>query len=475
MTARRRTLVRLSSNSGSKETHILDRPSYLRNSATERAILIRVNHQRDSWTEDAALEELALLCETAEIDVVGSVTQNLDHPNPRTYVGKGKLDEVFDLMEAVRADVAVFDDELTPAQVRNIERRITENEAFDRKIVDRPTLILDIFARHAVTHEGRLQVELAQLEYRLPRLTNMWSHLSRQGVGGVGLRGPGETQLEVDRRLAEQRITQIKEQLDQVHRHRELYRSRRRKSEVPVIALVGYTNAGKSTMLNRLTEADVIQEDKLFATLDPTTRRLRLPSGRAVLITDTVGFINNLPPSLIAAFRATLEEIEEASVLLHVVDATHPDAAAQSDTVIEILDELKLDDRQVITALNKIDLLASDGGSESAVQTDDLPNDFVPVSASTGEGLDVLLARLDETLSATALYTYLEVCIPYANSDLVDVFHRLGQVEEEQFTEDGTAIAGYVPARYADRFLQFASKSFTASGQILHESTTRDR
>ncbi|MEZ4520142.1 MAG: GTPase HflX [Thermomicrobiales bacterium] len=434
-------------------------------------MLVRVNHQRDGWDADGALEELALLCETAGIDVVGSITQNLDHPNPRTYVGTGKLDELVELMGSIHADVAVFDDELTPAQMRNVERKITDNEQLDRKIIDRPTLILDIFARHAVTHEGRLQVELAQLEYRLPRLTNMWTHLSRQGVGGVGLRGPGETQLEVDRRMAEQRISHIKEQLEQVHRHRELYRSRRRKSEYPVIALVGYTNAGKSTLLNRLTDAGVIQEDKLFATLDPTTRRLRLPSGRAALITDTVGFINNLPPTLIAAFRATLEEIEEANVLLHVVDVTHPDAAAQSDTVIEILDELELDDRQMITALNNVDALKGDGATDAALPVNDLPHDYVAVSARTGEGLDLLLERLDEALSSTALYTYLEVCIPYANSDLVDVFHRLGQVEEEDYTEEGTAISGFVPTRYADRFSEFLSDDVSMDAEILHEST----
>ncbi|HLT19881.1 MAG TPA: GTPase HflX, partial [Thermomicrobiales bacterium] len=209
---------------------------------------MRVNHQDDGWAVESALEELALLCETAGIEVVASLTQNLDYPNPRSYLGRGKLDELCQLMDELDVDIAVFDDELSPAQMRNIERKLTNNETLERKIIDRPTLILDIFARHAVTHEGRLQVELAQLEYRLPRLTNMWSHLSRQGVGGVGLRGPGETQLEVDRRLAERRIHQIKEQLEAVHRHRELYRTRRRKSGMPVIALVGYTNAGKSTL-----------------------------------------------------------------------------------------------------------------------------------------------------------------------------------------------------------------------------------
>jgi GTPase len=389
-------------------------------------------------------------------------------------VGKGKLEELFELMGELEATVAVFDDELTPAQIRNIERRLTEEEALDRKIVDRPTLILDIFARRAVTHEGRLQVELAQLEYRLPRLTNMWSHLSRQGVGGVGLRGPGETQLEVDRRLAEQRIVHIKEQLAQVHRHRELYRDRRRKSEIPVIALVGYTNAGKSTLLNRLTDAEVHAEDKLFATLDPTTRQLRLPSGRSALMTDTVGFINNLPPTLIAAFRATLEEIAEATVLLHVVDATHPEAAAQSDTVIRILDDLELEDLQMITALNKIDVLHSQENGQFDLDDANLPSEYVPVSARTGAGLDVLLDRLDEVVSATARFSYLEVCIPFTNSDLVNVFHRLGQVEDESYSEAGTMIAGFVPSRYADRFEPYLCDFPAKDEGILHQSTSLD-
>jgi GTP-binding protein HflX len=441
----------------------------------ERAILVRVNHQRDGWTSESALEELALLCDTAGIQVTGFLTQNLDHPNPRTYVGKGKLDELHEMLDQLDANVVVFDDELTPAQLRNLERHITEDEAVERKVVDRPTLILDIFARHAVTHEGRMQVELAQLEYRLPRLTNMWTHLSRQGVGGVGLRGPGETQLEVDRRMAEQRIGHIKRELEQVHRHRELYRSRRRKSETPVVALVGYTNAGKSTLLNQLTDAGVVQEDKLFATLDPTTRRLRLPSGRLALITDTVGFINNLPPTLIAAFRATLEEIEEATVILHVVDATHPDAAAQSDTVIEILDELDLEDIQMITALNKVDRLEAElEDPEDKPPVDEVSRDYVSISARTGDGIDDLLDRIDEAMSSTARYTYLEVCIPYTRSDLVDVFHRLGQVENEDYTEVGTTITGFIPTRYAQRFSRFSDDTGPSTDQIMHERASQD-
>ncbi|MFW6074530.1 MAG: GTPase HflX [Chloroflexota bacterium] len=424
--------------------------------SAERAILVRVNYREDGWTETAALEELALLCDTAGIDVAGSVTQNLDHPNARSYVGSGKLEELLHLMDEFQATVAIFDDELTPAQMRNIERRLTDNDAIDRKVIDRPTLILDIFAAHAVTHDGRLQVELAQLEYRLPRLTNMWTHLSRQGVGGVGLRGPGETQLEVDRRMAENRIHQIKGQLEQVHRHRELYRTRRRKAEIPVIALVGYTNAGKSTLLNRLTDAGVQQEDKLFATLDPTTRKVRLPSGREALVTDTVGFINNLPPTLIAAFRATLEEIGEAAVLLHVLDVTHPNALEQADTVISILDDLELDEMSVITVLNKIDALDDDQTKRAAFALDDMPPDYVAISAQTGEGTDCLLETIDEAVSATSAYRYLEVLIPYERTDLVNVFYRLGEVDEADYRADGTWLAGHLPQRFVRRFERFA-------------------
>lgn len=424
----------------------------------ERTVIVRVNYRDDGWSPEAALEELALLCETAELNVVGSVTQNLDHPHPRSYLGTGKLDELIVLMDELDATVAVFDDELSPGQLRNVEQKVTNHEQLDRKVVDRPTLILDIFARHAVTHEGRLQVELAQLEYRLPRLTNMWSHLSRQGVGGVGLRGPGETQLEVDRRLAENRIHQLKQQLDQVHRHRELYRQRRRRSGIPIVALVGYTNAGKSTLLNQLTDAGVAQRDQLFATLDPTTRRIRLPSGRSALITDTVGFIHNLPPTLIAAFRATLEEVSEASVLLHVLDVTSPSAVEQADTVVAILDDLGLDDKPVVTALNKVDQVGLDG-VEPAVPLDDLPEDYVAISGKTGKGIDDLLDLIDRSISSSASYTYLDVLIPFARSELVDLFHRIGQIEEETFNEEGTVLSGFVPGRYRDRFQEFEVES----------------
>ena len=394
--------------------------------------------------------------------MVGSSTQNLNHPNPRTYVGSGKLQEIADLRVTLHADVVVFDDELSPAQFRNIEK------ALEVKVIDRPTLILDIFARRAFTHEGRLQVELAQLEYRLPRLTRMWSHLSRQAVGGVGLRGPGETQLEVDRRLARSRISLLKEQLSEVHRHRELYRERRRRNNVPVVALVGYTNAGKSTLLNQLSDAAVLEEDKLFATLDPTTRRIRLPGGDPILLTDTVGFINNLPTTLIAAFRATLEEIEEAAVLLHVLDITHPNAPEQAETVRTILEELGVSEKPTITALNKIDALDGDRDALGIESDLDLPSDYVPISARTGSGLDILLSRIEDTVARSRNRVRLDVCIPYDRSELVNLFHRAGQVEREEHGAEGTRLTGMVPARVSAQFEPFINSIRTPS---QHAST----
>jgi GTP-binding protein HflX len=398
---------------------------------------------------------LARLCETAGLEVVGSVSQNLKHPNSKTYVGSGKLTEINDLRVELKADVIVFDDELSPGQLRNIE------SVLEVLIIDRPTLILDIFASRAFTHEGRLQVELAQLEYRLPRLTRMWTHLSRQSVGGVGVRGPGETQLETDRRLARARISFLKSQLAEVHRHRELYRDRRRRNNVPVVALVGYTNAGKSTLLNRLSDATVLEEDKLFATLDPTTRRIRLPGGDPILLTDTVGFINNLPTTLIAAFRATLEEIEEATVLLHVLDITHPNAPEQAETVRKILEELGVAGKPTITALNKVDSLVEGEVSPTPNSDLDLPDDYVMISARDGIGLDVLLSRIEETVAASRDRVRMEVCIPYDRSELVNLFHRAGQVEVEEFVEAGTRISGLIPTRISGRFEPFATHAST--------------
>jgi len=375
------------------------------------------------------------------VEVVGSVTQKLTHPVSGTYVGKGKLDEVKELRESLEYDLVIVDDELTPAQQRNLEK------ALDVKILDRTALILDVFARRAQTHEGRLQVELAQLEYRLPRLTGMWTHLSRQGVGGVGLRGPGETQLEADRREAGKRIAFIKGELGEVHRHRQLYRDRRRERQAPVVALVGYTNAGKSTLLNALTGAGVLAEDQLFATLDPTTRRTSLPSGRDVLVTDTVGFINNLPTMLIAAFRATLEEINEASVVVHVLDMTHPNAAEQADTVAKVLEELGADDKPTVMALNKIDALGTDGAMSLEELTTELklPADVVAVSARERLGLDDLLAKVEVLLESERHFVPVALSVPYDRSDLVERFHRLGRVEDTAHDERGTTVRGTLP------------------------------
>jgi GTP-binding protein HflX len=354
----------------------------------------------------------------------------------------------------------MVDDDLSPAQQRNLER------ALDVKVIDRTALILDVFARRAATHEGRLQVELAQLEYRLPRLTGLWTHLSRQGVGGVGLRGPGETQLESDRRELGKRIVHIKRELSDVHTHRQQYRDRRRDVPIPVVALVGYTNAGKSTLLNALTGSTVMAEDKLFATLDPTTRRRSVPSGREVLFTDTVGFINNLPTLLIAAFRATLEEINEATVLMHVVDVTHPNAPEQMQTVIDVLEELGADDKPVVTALNKVDRLTPNGSGEPSLSdlldrlgpAADLAVNPVPISARDGIGFDQLLAQVEVALEEDAGFVPVTLTAPFAQSELVDRFHRLGRVQETSFDESGTTLQGYLPARELGRFAPYVAR-----------------
>ena len=309
-----------------------------------------------------SLAELELLADTAGLDVVGQATQKLERPNAQTYIGSGKVEEIQALVDEFQAEVILFDDELSPRHLRELERIFGESV----RILDRTALILDIFAQHADTREGALQVELAQYEYRLPRLTRAWTHLARQagggggrsgGVGGVGLRGPGETQLEVDRRDIRRRIDHLKAELEKVRVHRKQYRSRRQRSRIPLATLVGYTNAGKSTLLNRLARADVYVADQLFATLDPTTRRVELPGGHVALFTDTVGFIQKLPTALVAAFRATLEEITEADLLIHVVDITHANAQAQAESVHQTLHDIGADHIPVLTVLNKIDRL----------------------------------------------------------------------------------------------------------------------
>ncbi|MEZ4530181.1 MAG: GTPase HflX [Thermomicrobiales bacterium] len=407
----------------------------------EHALLVAVDKYGETWNVQDSLEELARLAETVDVEVIGAITQKLSHPIAGTYVGKGKLEEIKAEREALGYDLIIFNDELTPSQQRNLEK------ALDVKIIDRTALILDVFAKRAQTHEGRLQVELAQLEYRLPRLTGMWTHLSRQAVGGVGLRGPGETQLESDRRELGKRIAFIKGQLADVHRHRQIYRDHRRNQQMAVVALVGYTNAGKSTLLNRLTDAGVLAEDKLFATLDPTTRRIELPGGRAVLMTDTVGFINNLPTMLIAAFRATLEEINEATLLVHVVDVTHPNAVEQFATVNEVLEELGADGKPTVIALNKADQIDSVSDEDLARLREAIGNEWpvVTISGATGFGVEALLGEVELGLEAEQRFVDVELVVPFARHDLVDRFHSTGRVETTDYDERGTVLVGKLP------------------------------
>lgn len=415
------------------------------------------------WPLEDSLQELAQLARTAGIAVVGQTTQHLSRINPATYIGQGKVEELEIWRRELNYNVLIFDDELSPRQQRNLE------EAFGGaiKILDRTALILDIFAQHARTREGALQVELAQYEYRLPRLTRAWTHLARQvgggaargGAGGVGLRGPGETQLEVDRRAIAQRIARLKERLEEIRQQRKQHRRQREQGGLPVIALVGYTNAGKSTLFNALSGANVLAEDKLFATLDPTTRRVILPSGRAVLLTDTVGFLQKLPTSLIAAFRATLEEITEADLLLHIVDITHSNARQQAQTVIEVLSDLGGADKPIITALNKIDLLSS--VEQARIAAGKLPIDWIPdaipISARLGIGLPALLECIEATLAEQLLA--LQVLIPYAQGQLVALFRERGVVRREEYLEDGTRIEGYIPRRLLAAFAPYTASS----------------
>ncbi len=417
------------------------------------------------WSLHDSMAELAQLARTVDVEVVAELTQTLREVNPATLIGKGKVEELVALRTANGANVVIFDEELSPRQQRELEKALGN----DVKLLDRTALILDIFAQHARTREGALQVELAQYEYRLPRLTRQWTHLVRQAGGGggrggnagVGLRGPGEMQLEVDRREISRRITALKRELEEVRQHRSRYRLRRRQAAVPVVALVGYTNAGKSTLLNALTGADVYTADQLFATLDPTTRRMELPGGRTVLFTDTVGFIQKLPTDLVAAFRATLEEVAESDLLLHVVDITQPNAAAQTATVAEVLDEIGAADKPIVTALNKIDLL----GPEAAARAHEVAGQFassVGVSARTGAGLDQLLALIEETLNVNLVR--IQVRIPYREGELVALFHQRGLIEREEHDQTGTILSGRIPKAIAPLFESYVVAGLRGAG-----------
>ncbi len=366
----------------------------------EKAVLVAVemNRQEHLWSLDDTLVELEYLANTAGAQVVGNVTQRANRLGS-TYVGSGKVDEIREMMAELEADVVIFDDELTPSQQRNLEN------ALNCKVIDRTALILDVFGQHASTHEGKLQVELAQHEYLLPRLAGQWSHLERLG-GGIGTRGPGETQIETDRRLVRNRLQKIKSELDGVRKRRNIHMDRRKKSSIPMATLVGYTNAGKSTLFNALSDAKVTAANKLFSTLDPVTRRIRLPSGAPLLLSDTVGFIQKLSPSVVAAFRATLEELNESDILLHVIDVTHPKAQEQTMVVQKTLKELGLEDRPRLLVMNKMDLMAAQE-SERADDVNPIVQNSQPmheissgilVSAAKGWNLDHLLHEIEELL-----------------------------------------------------------------------------
>ena len=376
----------------------------------ERAILVSSTPKRGRllWNPQDSLDELAELARTSGAKVLDRVSQRVPKPT-QEYVGKGKLEEIKRLCEELDVDTVICDDELTPTQQRNLENALAYSGGHaERKVIDRTALILDVFASRARTREGRLQVELAQQEYLLPRLAGQWSHLDRLrggagggAGGGIGTRGPGETQIETDRRLVRGGIQKLKKDLENVRRHRRLHRSKRTSNGIPVVSLVGYTNAGKSTLLNRMTRAGVRAENLMFSTLDPVTRRIQLPSGNPVLLTDTVGFIHKLPTSLIAAFRATLEEISESTLVLHVVDVTHRNAPEQVTVVESILDDMGMNGVPTVMALNKADLLtqSANGHMDNLPDIASGPADAVLISALKGEGIDDLLKKIESRLA----------------------------------------------------------------------------
>jgi GTP-binding protein HflX len=420
----------------------------------ERAFLVGVDlyQQKALLPLDDSLTELALLADTSGLDVVGELTQKLDRPHVKTYIGPGKVDELKALVEETLSQVVIFDDELSPRHQRELQLAIGKNV----RVLDRTALILDIFAQHAHTSEGMLQVELAQYEYYLPRLTGQWTHLERQAgggggragsTGGVGLRGPGETQLEVDKRAIRKRISHLKKELEKVSAHRQRYRAQRKRSRIPTVALVGYTNAGKSTLLNRLARSEVYVADQLFATLDPTTRKVELSGGYQALFTDTVGFIQKLPTTLVEAFHATLEEITEADLLLHVVDISHPNAMNQAEAVQETLDKIEAHHIPVVTALNKVDLLRD---PESARQAARGFSKAVAISAVDGTGVKDLLQVLQEELYET--YTPIRVKLPYQQGALISLFHEAGQVELIEHGRGGVYMQGRIPGRLVAQF-----------------------
>ena len=396
----------------------------------ERVILLGVSLQDDRETRES-LEELEELAKTAGAVTVGMEIQNREAPHPGTYIGKGKIQEVKEKILETDATGVICDDELSPAQMRNLEQEL------ECKVMDRTLLILDIFAARAATSEGKIQVELAQLQYRLSRLAGLGKSLSRLG-GGIGTRGPGEKKLEMDRRLIKNRIAQLRRELQEVKRHRELIRERRKKNAVPVAAIVGYTNAGKSTLLNRLTRAGVLEEDKLFATLDPTTRGLKLEGGQEILFTDTVGFIRKLPHHLVEAFQSTLEEARYADLILHVVDVSNPQMEKQMGVVYDTLRRLEVTGKKVITLFNKQDKL------EAPVRIRDRQADYtLNISARTGEGLEELKDLLEEILTENQIL--IERLYDYGQAGKIQLIRKFGQLLEEEYREEGIYVKAYVP------------------------------
>ncbi|KAG8389919.1 hypothetical protein BUALT_Bualt01G0029000 [Buddleja alternifolia] len=419
----------------------------------EKAYVVGVSRKSDSegsFSIEESLSELEQLADTAGLHVVGSTYQKLATPNPRTYIGSGKVAEIKSAIHAFDVETVIFDDELSPGQLRNLEKTF----GGDVRVCDRTALILDIFNQRAATREAALQVSLAQMEYQLPRLTRMWTHLERQSGGQV--KGMGEKQIEVDKRILRDQIAVLKKEIESVRKHRKQYRNRRFDIPVPVVSLVGYTNAGKSTLLNKLTGADVLAEDKLFATLDPTTRRVQamkkiltkifslMKNGKEFLLTDTVGFIQKLPTTLVAAFRATLEEIAESSLLVHVVDISHPMAEQQIEAVDKVLAELDTLSIPKLIVWNKVD----NAKDPEKIKLEAQENaDVVCISALTGEGLDDFCNAVQEKLKD--MMVWVEALIPFDKGELLSTIHHVGMVEKTEYVENGALVRAYVPLRFA--------------------------
>lgn len=422
--------------------------------AREKAVLARMIGPKDSFTENP-LEELSGLAETAGTDVVGGLVQRRETPDPKTFFGKGKVAELKNLLEQHSADLVVFDNDLSPSQARNLEK------ALDKKVIDRTGLILDIFASNARTHEARLAVELAQLEYSLPRLTRMWTHLSRQSMG-VGMRGPGEKQLEVDRRLVVKRIHELKGDLAKVERRRAREVAGRR--DYMTVSLVGYTNAGKSTLMNRLTDANVEAVDKLFATLDTRTRRWTLPSWGPVLLSDTVGFIRDLPHHLVASFRATLEEARDADLLLHVADASNPAVLDQISAVYGVLHDLHIDEKRTLLLLNKIDVPGAENYAQAALAR--YPH-AIPISAKSGEGIDQLRAAVSNALSEG--FVTISVRLNVGDGRTMAWLAKVGEILSKQFHDDYVEIHARLPARHGGRLRHDGLPIEVLSGRLPDE------